>query len=452
MLDNSQQNLNKANVARTICRRENVFRMRTRLTQCLVIACLGHCSYSAAGDNWSSFQNGGLVSLSSQTEISEKPEWTIDLPGYGQSSPVTWNGNLYVTCVSGENKEKLHVAAYQLEDGERLWTYATSNATPQESSNYISRAAPTPVVDENGVIAFFEGGNLIALDHKGEVRWQRNLVEEYGAIDARHGLASSLEQTDNAVFVWVERQTEPYLVSINKQSGENQWRVEGLGVTSWSSPRLIPVEGTKQLVLSGSGLIVGFNPESGDRLWSFDDVSGNTTPTPIPIEEGRFLIGASVGRGSTDTGRAAKSNGVVEISKTDDGTWKANFVWQSKRATTSFGSPVVADGQCYFVNRSGVMYCLDAETGEEQYAERIGGSIWATPIASDGQLILPLKDGKLVVASAGKEFQSRSEFEVFEKKTSNDNPFEGETLYAAIVTNNQLIVRSGSKLYSFLVN
>ena len=56
---------------------------------------------------------------------------------------------------------------------------------------------------KHGVIAFFEGGNVLALNRKGELRWQRDLVADYGPIRARHGLGSSLEQNDEHVFVWI---------------------------------------------------------------------------------------------------------------------------------------------------------------------------------------------------------------------------------------------------------
>lgn len=42
----------------------------------------------------------------------------------------------------------------------------------------MSRAAPTPVVDEKAIYAFFESGDLIALSHSGETLWKTSLASE----------------------------------------------------------------------------------------------------------------------------------------------------------------------------------------------------------------------------------------------------------------------------------
>ncbi len=412
------------------------------------------CLSCIAGEDWTSFQNGGEIQFDGRGRDFSK-KWSVAISGYGQSSPVAWKDQVYVTSVSGPNKEKCLVTAFDLQTGVVNWQYETQNATPQESSNYISKAAPSPVVDERGIVCFFEGGNLFALTHAGEVRWERNLIDEYGPIDARHGLAASLEHTQDIVFAWVERQTEPYIIAINKESGENEWKEPGLGVTSWASPRLIPVQGGEHLVLSGAGMIVGYDPASGKRLWEFDEITGNSTPTPMPVSEGTFLIGATVRRGEGDSGRAAESNGLISITQTDAGSWSASYVWHSKRATSSFGSPICSENHCYFMNRSGVLYCLDKATGKELYAKRVGGSLWATPIAFSQSILLPLKDGKLTVVSKGPKIQALMTSEVFSVKPSQETEkppsFGGKTLYAAILVGNRTIIRSGDQLFSLMI-
>lgn len=139
------------------------------------------------------------------------------------------------------------------------------------------------------------------------------------------------------------------MTALSKKTGKTEWKSKGLGVTSWSSPRLVPIAEGKHLVLSGSGKIAGLDPKSGERLWEFDGISGNSTPTPIPLGDGRFLIGASEGRGETSGGNAPASNGVIQITKDTNGKFAAAFVWQAKKATSSFGSPVVHQGHAYFV-------------------------------------------------------------------------------------------------------
>lgn len=408
-------------------------------------------------DSWRSFQNAGQVSLAASTtetiiRLSDEIAWTAELTGYGQSSPVVWNGQVYVTSVSGANKGTYHIAAYSLDNGSRLWQVDILNATPQESSNYVSKAAPTPAVDQQGLVCFFEGGNLIALTHDGQKRWERNLVDEYGEIASRHGLSASVEQDETSAFIWVERAEEPFVLAVTKQSGETLWKVDGIGATSWASPRLVPVEERNHLVLSGSGSLVGLDPASGERLWTFTDISGNSTPTPMPLGNNRFLIGATVGRGESDAGNAAASNGVVTISREGD-AWKAEYLWRAKRATSSFGSPIAHQGMAYFVNRSGVLYGLDLTTGDERFAERISGSCWATPLAIGEQLYVFGRDGKIDIVSNSDTGPSVTTWNALpadpepatESASESDS---GNVLYAVVFCGDRIILRRGDRLFS----
>ncbi|MFN5948958.1 MAG: PQQ-binding-like beta-propeller repeat protein, partial [Pirellulaceae bacterium] len=103
-----------------------------------------------AEEIWSGFQNGG------QLQVEQLPEswdasgkgiaWKAALEGYGQSTPVVAENEVYLTSVSGPNKETYHVTAYSLVDGSKRWQKDFSNPSPEESNSYVSRAAPSPVI------------------------------------------------------------------------------------------------------------------------------------------------------------------------------------------------------------------------------------------------------------------------------------------------------------------
>ena len=407
------------------------------------------------GNGWTKFQGPvaeqvALAPLPLEWSAAKGLIWEAEITGYGQSSPVVWERRIYVTSISGEKKEHCHVMAFDLDLGKPLWTDEFEAATQAENNNYISKAAPTPVVDKDRVICFFEGGDLRAYDHRGEPLWQRNLVTEFGAIESRHGLAASLEQTETSVFVWVERQADPYILAIDKVTGKDLWKKDGLGVTSWSSPRLVPVKDGTHLVLSGVGKIAGLDPATGDRLWTFEGIKGNSTPTPVPVGNGRFLIGATVGRGEGDSGRAAESNGLISIEQGSDGAFQVGYVWKSKRATSSFGSPLAHHGRAYFVNATGVLFCLDLETGEELYSQRLGDSIWATPIASRDRIAFFGKGGAVSIISDGPQFERLAENSMWEAAAAEPGAARssgGPVLYAAVLVNERLLLRRGDPPY-----
>ncbi len=415
-----------------------------------------------APDSWSSFQNGGQCQLPTELAISWSAEqdtiaWQAEIEGYGQSTPVILDEQVLVTSTSGDNKEKYHLASFDLKSGERVWQQNFDNPTPEKNSTYVSRAAPTPVVDADGVYAFFEGGLLIALTKQGETRWTRNLVDEYGPVKARHGLASSLEQDASNLYVWVERSEDPYLMAVSKRDGSNVWKVAGLGATTWSTPRLVDVDSSQQLVCSASGIIAGFDPSTGERLWTFDGIANNSSCTPIPVAKGRFLIGASDGRGEENAGKGAESNGVIEIEQGTDGTWSADYVWQARKATSSFGSPIVAGDSALFVNRVGVLFRLDLATGEALSTTRVQcGGIWATPIVANDKIYLFGQKGvtSVVDLSSGEEISANSLWARAEEPADGEQSdrsgsmsFGGAVLYAAAPAPPYWVLRRGDRLY-----
>jgi outer membrane protein assembly factor BamB len=405
-----------------------------------------------APGQWPAFQNSGqtvIVSDAIPTKWSadQNVAWTSEIPGYGQSTPIVANDQVVVTSTSGENKDNYHVASYAIETGKKLWQFDAKNPSPFANTPMVSRAAPSAIATTDGFIAFFEGGVVVALDKNGQKIWEKDLVALYGPIEARHGLASSLEQNTDNVFVWIERTENPYLLALDKRSGDEFWKAPGVGATSWSSPRLIPVGDQQHLVCSASGKIVGYDPATGNRLWGFTDISNNSSCTPMPVGSGTFLMGASDGRGETTPGAAAESNGLIEVVPQSDGTFHVGFKWRATKATATFGSPIVVGKTAAIVNRTGVLYRFDLETGEQTFMERTeAGGIWATPIVAGEHLylfgykgttsVIDLKDNREIAKNRLWEAESEESFG------------GGKVLYAAAPAPPYLFLRRGDMLYA----
>lgn len=416
--------------------------------------CSIHAQETSKLDAWCGFLNGGSPLKGASLPLQWSADgpaiaWQAAIEGYGQSSPVLYGPHVFLTSTSGENKEKLHLAAYLLESGEKIWGVDFENPSPEENNRYVSRAAPTPVVDKDGLYVVYEGGFLASMAFDGSVRWQRNLVQDYGAIKARHGLASSLEQSDSLIYVWVERMEDPYLMAVEKKTGKTVWKVPGLGSTTWSSPRLVPVGETEQLVCSAGGKLAGFNSETGEKLWELIDISNNTSCTPVPVADGQFVIGASNGRGEEPAEERILSNGLVQITPKPDGKFMADFVWRAEKATSSFGSPLVAQNKVWLVNRTGALYQLDLKTGEQLAVSRIeAGSIWATPLATSDKAYFFGQKGTTSVVSLdrGEELATNTLWDESVDENGG-NAMSAGIQYAAAASGDRLLIRRGERLY-----
>lgn len=417
---------------------------------------------------WPGFLGAGASpivedSLPLKWSPTENVAWKATLPGHGQSSPVIWGDTVFVTAVEGSMKETNHLVTLSLKDGSMQWSYKSASSFPVKSSLYVSRAAPTPVVDSRHVYAYFESGDVIAMTHEGKVAWHRSLSKEFGNPQNKFGLSASPVQTDDAVFVLIDDAGPSYLIALNKVDGTTKWKTDRTSRQSWASPALHDIAGRRQIVVSSAGSVEGFDPANGERLWLFTEIGGNTAPTPLSAGSGRFLIGASPGREGDNTAIAKQSNLVMEV-VARDGRFVPEVVWRTTDASPSFSSPVVHRGFAYWVNRAGVVYCFDATTGQQLYAERSKQTIWASPLGVGNRVYLFGKEGVTTVLKSGPKFEVLAENELWDPASikvdeakaaeGEDTPerrraaamFAGPVQYGVAAVSGSLLIRTGDSL------
>lgn len=423
---------------------------------------------SATPNTWPGFlgQGGGEVDVASlplEWSPSEDIAWTAVTPGYGQSSPVIQGDHIYVTSVDGENKQTLQVTCLSLTNGEVVWSKRATSMFPEKSSVYISRAAPTPLVDDRGVYAYFESGDILAYDHDGNPLWNRSLSKDYGNPTNEFGLSASPAQTADRLFVLVDDPKAAYLVAIDKTTGKPLWKTDRTPRTSWSSPAVVNLAGQPQIVCSSAGSVDGYDISSGEMLWTNTEVGGNTATTPIDAGRSTFLIAASPGRSGENAEKAKMSNGLMQVEKKGN-QWDAKFLWTADGPTPSWASPIIHQGLAYWVNRVGAVYCLDATTGENLYTMRIPQSCWATPVAIGDRIYFFGKDGKTTVLAAGKSFEILAENDLWtednppvnntpnvdessEERQRGNAMFSRPTVYGVAIVNGSIVLRTGSQVF-----
>lgn len=382
-----------------------------------------------AGDVWPAFRGDGssisaAQSLPLEWSADQNVAWTAPITGYGQSSPVVWQQKVFVTAAEGTSKEKLIVACYDLASGQRLWEQSLDNSLPQEVSDYISRAAPTPAVDAQRVYAMFESGDLLAFDHEGKLQWQRNLKDDCGTYQGNHGLGSSLAVTDAAVIVLYEHDGPSCLLAIDKRTGSDLWKADRPSRISWSSPIVAAGADGTQIIVSSAGVVEALSASDGQRIWWLEGLDGNTVPSATVTDE-LVIVGSS----ESDHNVAVRRGGAGDVSST-------HLAWKSEEASSSFSSPLVYEGNVYLVNRAGVGYCVDLESGQVHWRERLPGSCWASPLGAEGRVYFFTREGATVVARAGEQFEQLAE---------NQLPTE-DRVYGVAAVEGAIIVREGSRL------
>ncbi len=376
-------------------------------------------------DSWQAFRGtGNSISDAEQLPLKWSDEsgiaWKAPLPGYGQSSPVIWQDRVFLTSTNGANKENVLVACFHLISGKPLWTKSFPSSQTMEVSNYVSRAAPTPAVDADCVFAFFETGNLIAFTHQGEIVWQRSLTDDYGKFLGNHGLGSSIAITDSALIILVDHDGPSYLLAVDKATGKTVWKNDRPKTISWCSP----IVSGNQILVSSNGNCEAFDLKTGVRRWIVREIEGNTVPSATASDK-LVIVGSSQLHGNF----AIRRGGQNDISDT-------HIAWRSQEATATFSSPLLYRGHVYLVNRAGVAFCLDENTGETLWKQRIGGSCWASPLGGCERIYFFEKSGKTTVVGTANTLNVLTENSL----TLQDR------VYGVAAVEGIIIVRTGSEL------
>jgi len=370
---------------------------------------------AAAPQGWSGFRNGGASSLEAtgfprNWSPTENIVWKVALPGYGQSTPVVWDQRVFLTAIPGRQRGDQIVLCLDSRTGKQVWSRRLPTAAKGDLHDMVSRAAPTPIVQNGALFVFFESGDLLRLSTKdGEIEWQRNLFQEYGEFKNGHGLGCSPAQTRDALILMIDHQGPSYLLSVDKKSGKTRWKTERRARSSWTSPLVTRQGGREVVVASSSGDVDGYDAGTGERLWSFEGLTGNHIPSPVADGE-RLYLGAAIPRGNREgaAGRTpAQSNLALRFTERDSRPG-VELAWEGKRAVCEYGSPTLHRGLLYYVNAAGVAFCVDALTGEEKYSERVDAPCWVPPLGVGDHVYFFGRNGLTTVVKAGPQFEKVS--------------------------------------------
>lgn len=387
-------------------------------------ACLLYATtVTSAADNWRGFRDVGsstvTADLPTHWSTTHGVAWHSEIPGYGQSSPVVWNNQIYVTSSDGPFQENCSVHAYRLEDGERIWTSTVNATTKVENYFRNSRAAPTCCADKDGVYSFFASGDVTAMTHAGETRWSTPLLQLYGEVVNERGIASSPAQNSTHLFVLIDHAGPSYLVALEKNTGKIAWKADrGQRVPSWSSP-VIAQSGSREIILTSSADTVdAYDATTGESLWQITGLQGNHIPSASVVGNQVFIGSTTMFHGATDEKATAATNCCLVLTEVD-GKPGYQRRWSAERANSYYSTPLAFAGYVYYVNNIGVLYCIDQESGQQVFAKRIGNPCWASAIgvntsSGDRLVYFVLKNGTTVVLRPGPEYEEVARNQLFD--------------------------------------
>ena len=107
---------------------------------------------------------------------------------------------------------------------------------------------------------------------------------------------------------------------------------------------------------------------------------------------------SATARRTTTAPRAASTASTPRRSRTASPSWSGVDGIKAK-----FGSPVVYDGKVYIPNDVGVLFCLDAKTGEQKWSYQYGTETKGSPLLADGKIYIADVASNFLILKPGED-------------------------------------------------
>ena len=395
----------------------------------------------ALADNWPQWRGPFLNGISSEKNLptrwsaEENVTWKLTMPSWTGATPIIWGERIFLNVADGDT---LYLWCVDRTKGEPLWKKLLGGGNTKMRKQNMS--SPSPVTDGKNVWVMTGTGILKAFDFAGNELWAREIQKDYGRFGLNWGYASSPLLYEDALFVQVlhgMRTDDPsYLLRIDKKTGKTLWRVERPtnaireSPDSYTTPALVRQGNTVELVITGGDCVTGHDPATGKELWRANGLNPNNNPnyriiaSPVvyadvvyaPTREKPLLAIRAGGRGD-----------VTESHK----------LWAFGHGP-DVPTPVTDGKYFYVVDDRGIMWCLDAKTGQTIWGpQRVKpGTYSSSPVLADEKLYVTNEDGLTTVLKAGPKF------EVLAENNLNDY-----TLSSPAISDGQIFMRTAQYLY-----
>ena len=290
------------------------------MTSLLFLLCLSPLGH-AQEVSWPQFRGpngvpvGVNTGLPTKWSTTDNVEWATEIPGLGWSSPIVWDGKVFVTSASSdramkqpslgvdfsndyvaelikqgktdEEVEELITArdselpdeveltynlfCIGLESGEILWKRDFFHGPPpvgrHRKNSYTSE---TPVTDGERIYVYVAFLGLYAFDFEGKQLWSTPIKANKVYLD--FGCGASPAQHGDQLFILNDNQEESYIAAFDKRTGEPLWRTLRAGLGSdqmrsgWSTPFVWENERRTEVVTQGPGAVISYSLD-GSELW-----------------------------------------------------------------------------------------------------------------------------------------------------------------------------------------
>lgn len=384
----------------------------------LVFGALLLMGFMAASAEWNQFRGSGgdgLVGAGTSRlplswSESENVCWKTAIPHQGWSTPVVMDGKIWLSSAT-EDGHDFFAYCVDAKTGKILFQKKLFHCVdPEPLGNSVNcYAAPSAAIEKERVYFHFGSYGTACLDAtSAKVIWKRD------DLPCRHyrGPGSSAILYKNLLILTFDGVDQQYLTALDKHTGETVWRTDrniewtdidengepkrdGDFRKAFCTPVVVETKSGEQLISPASSAVIAYDPRTGKELWRVCHNGHTSSVSPV---FGKGLVLATTGNRTVEM-LAIRPDGKGDVTK-------SHVAWRfgSKDVPTT-PSPVVLDGFLFMLGNRGAVTCLDIETGETVWRERLGGNHIASPILFGDRVYCCSVTGKTTVFRAGGAFK-----------------------------------------------
>lgn len=239
-------------------------------------------------EDWPQFRGPNSTGLSTSTKPlptkfspKENVRWSTAI-GDGVGSPAVANGKVFVSGMS--SKETISLYAFDEVTGKRLWQRDWPVGDLSEIHETNSQASASPAADADRVYFYFSTLGLITVDATtGQDVWKYPLPTPFFVMKWGPGVSPVLHR--DLVIFCQDDDLYPAIYAFDKTTGALRWKDERLDMAvNYSHPVICTTEGRDDIVVAGTGMLIGYDPQTGKRRWLAKTLLRNIKTTPVCLD------------------------------------------------------------------------------------------------------------------------------------------------------------------------
>jgi len=413
--------------------------LRVRISLALFIITL---SLPGLAEDWPQWRGPSLNGTSTEKNLpvhwsaTENVAWKLAMPSKTASTPIIWGNYVFLNVADGDD---LALWCVDKAKGTPVWKKLVARGNYKINKQNMS--SPSPVTDGKNVYVMTGIGVLKGFDFRGNELWTREIQKDYGRFGLNWGYASSPLLYEDSLYVQVlhgmKTHDPSYVLRIDKKTGKTIWRVirptdaVRESPDSYTTPTLLRYGNHVEIVVTGGDCVTGHDPGTGEELWRGTGFNPDKNPnyriiaSPVVYDDVVYVptrVRPLI---------AFRAGGRGDISQSQK-------LWSFMNGP-DVPTPVTDGKYFYSVNDRGIVWCLDAKTGQEIWGgQRIKPATYSSsPVLADGKIYVTNEDGMTTVLKAGPKFEILAE-----------NDLSDYTLSSPAISDRHIFLRTEHFLYA----